>query len=59
MATKFSKGQVVKLNVTTPSGEVQKLRMTEDGVVEYMISWTDANGSVQERWFEENQLTEA
>jgi uncharacterized protein YodC (DUF2158 family) len=58
MATKFSKGQVVKLNVTTPSGEVQKLRMTEDGVVEYMISWTDANGSVQERWFEENQLTE-
>lgn len=59
MATKFSKGQVVKLNVTTPSGEVQKLRMTEDGVVEYMISWTDANGAVQERWFEENQLTEA
>jgi uncharacterized protein YodC (DUF2158 family) len=58
MATKFSKGQVVKLNVTTPSGEVQKLRMTEDGVVEYMISWTDANGAVQERWFEENQLTE-
>lgn len=59
MATKFIKGQNVKLNVAVPTGEVSKLRMTEDGIVEYMISWTDSNGVVQERWFEEDQLTEA
>jgi hypothetical protein len=58
MATKFAKGQTVKLNVLLPSGQVEKLRMTEDGVIEYMITWTDSSGSVHERWFEEDQLTE-
>jgi len=59
MATKFTKGQTLKLNVAVPTGQVSKLRMTEDGVIEYMISWTDGNGIAQERWFEEDQLTEA
>jgi len=59
MATKFIKGQTVKLNTPVPTGAVSKLRMNEDGIVEYMISWTDTNGNVQERWFEEDQLTEA
>ena len=58
MATKFAKGQTVKLNVLIPSGQVEKLRMTEDGVIEYMIAWTDNSGNVHERWFEEDQLTE-
>ena len=59
MATKFVKGQTVKLNVLVPSGPVEKLRMTEDGLFEYMVSWTDGEGNTQERWFEEDQLTEA
>lgn len=59
MATKFIKGQTVKLNVTVPTGAVEKLRMTEDGMIEYMVVWTDDNGNTQERWFEETQLTEA
>jgi len=59
MATKFTKGQSVKLNVTVPTGAVEKLRMTEDGMIEYMVVWTDGDGNVQERWFEEGQLTEA
>lgn len=59
MATKFTKGQVVKLNVTVPTGAVDKLRMNEDGTIEYMVTWTDGDGNAQERWFEESQLTEA
>lgn len=59
MATKFSKGQTVKLNTVVPTGEVTKLRMTDDGDVEYLMSWTDMDGNVQERWFQENQLIEA
>ena len=56
MATKFAKGQEVKVNAIIPHGPVQKLRMDEDGVFYYMISWTDAQGSLQERWFKESDL---
>lgn len=59
MATKFVKGQDVKVNTVVPSGPVQKLRMDEDGVFYYMISWTDVDGVVQERWFKESELIEA
>jgi hypothetical protein len=57
MATKFTKGQQVKLTAVVPQGPVQALRMTEDGVFYYLIQWTDADGSVQQRWFEESELT--
>ena len=56
MATKFAKGQEVRLVSVVPQGEVEALRMSEDGVFSYLISWTDANGTVQNRWFEESQL---
>lgn len=59
MATKFVKGQEVKVVAIVPQGPVLKLRMDEDGVVWYLISWTDADGKVQERWFGEAELTEA
>ena len=59
MATKFVKGQEVKVNTVVPSGPVLKLRMDEDGVFYYMISWTDVDGVVQERWFKESELIEA
>lgn len=52
----FTKGQVVKVNALIPSGPIQKMRMDEDGVISYLIQWTDANGLTHERWFEENEL---
>lgn len=58
MATKFVKGQQVKLIAIVPQGPVLKLRMDDDGVIWYLISWTDAQGKVQERWFREDELEE-
>lgn len=58
MATKFVKDQQVKANAVVPQGPVQKLRMDDDGVIWYLISWQDVNGVTQERWFREDELTE-
>lgn len=57
MATKFAKGQAVKLNAVVPQGPVLALRMDEEGNFFYLIGWTDANGVSQERWFAEDELT--
>lgn len=59
MATKFQKGQEVKVAAVVPQGPVQALRMDEEGNFYYLISWTDAKGAVQERWFDEADLVEA
>ncbi len=59
MATTFKKGDTVKLVATVPQGPVEALRMDEDGNFFYLVSWTDADGTVQSRWFEEAQLTAA
>jgi len=59
MATTFKKGDTVKVVVAVPQGPVEALRMTEDGDVQYLISWTDTSGAVQSRWFDEAQLTTA
>lgn len=56
MATQFKKGDVVKVRAVIPEGPVQALRMDEDGVVSYLIEWTDTEGNVQQRWFEEDTL---
>jgi hypothetical protein len=53
----FKKGDVVSLKVVVPSGPVTAMRMNEDGVISYLIAWTDTEGAQQERWFEEAQLT--
>lgn len=59
MATKFSKGQELKVKAVIPQGPVKALRMDEDGNFFYMIEWTDADGVVQSRWFAEEDLVEA
>jgi hypothetical protein len=59
MATKFAKGETVKLIAVVPEGPVQALRMDEDGNFFYMIEWTDADGNTTQRWFEEAQLEQA
>jgi uncharacterized protein YodC (DUF2158 family) len=56
MATTFKKGDVVKAVAVIPQGPVLALRMDEDGIVSYLVEWTDVNGNAQERWFEESQL---
>ena len=56
MATKFTKGDTVKVIAVIPQGPVEKLRMDEDGNFWYMISWADAEGVKQERWFAEQEL---
>jgi hypothetical protein len=57
MATKFIKGEEVKVIAVIPQGPVEKLRMDEDGNFFYLMTWTDANGDSQERWFAESELT--
>jgi len=59
MATTFKKGDTVKLVAIIPQGPVEALRMDEDGNFHYLVSWTDADGATQSRWFEEAQLTAA
>ena len=59
MATTFKKGDVVKAVAVVPQGPVLALRMDEEGIVSYLISWTDVDENTQERWFEESQLTGA
>lgn len=56
MATKFKKGEVVKLKAVLPEGPVESFRMDQDGNVQYFISWTAASGIPQSRWFDENEL---
>lgn len=59
MATKYSKGQAVKIDVPPPEGPVIALRMDEEGNFFYLVEWTDNSGAKQQRWFEESQLTAA
>jgi hypothetical protein len=56
MATKYTKGQNVKLASVIPQGPVIALRMDEDGTFFYLLEWTDEAGVKQQRWFEESQL---
>jgi len=57
MATKFAKGDKVKLVAVVPQGPIEKLRMDEDGNVFCLLSWVDVDGKNQERWFAESELT--
>lgn len=56
MATKFKKGEAVRINTPVPQGPVMQFRMDDDGNVEYLVQWTDAEGQIQQRWFAEAQL---
>lgn len=56
MATKFTKGQEVKVRTVVPQGEVKALRMDEEGTFFYLLEWADVDNQPQERWFEESSL---
>lgn len=57
--TAFKKGDTVTLKTVTPTGEITKLRMDEDGVVYYLMQWTAEDGTTHERWFTDDQLVAA
>jgi hypothetical protein len=59
MATKFAKGNTVRLVGVVPQGPVQALRMDEEGNFFYLMEWTDSEGNTQQRWFAEDQLEAA
>ena len=59
MATTFTKNQNVRVKAVIPEVPVTALRMNEDGQFFYQIQWTDANGTVQNRWFKEEELEAA
>lgn len=52
----FKKGDVVKLKGVIPTGPVISMRMDEDGNVQCLVEWVDAEGVTQQRWFDEDQL---
>jgi uncharacterized protein YodC (DUF2158 family) len=53
---KFKKGDAVKIKAVIPQGPVVALRMDEDGVIYCLVEWTDVDGTVQQRWFAEDDL---
>ena len=56
MATKFRKGEVVKLDMVVPTGPVQAFRMDDDGTVYCLLEWSDKDGNLKQRWFAEDDL---
>ena len=56
MATRFKKGDVVKLNIVVPNGPILAYRMDDDGVVYCLLEWVDVDGTAQQRWFKEDDL---
>jgi uncharacterized protein YodC (DUF2158 family) len=52
----FKKGDTVKTKGVIPQGPVESMRMDEDGNVQYLIAWVDADGVTKSRWFDEDQL---
>ncbi len=57
--TTFVKGQTVRMKAVVPQGPVVKMRMDDDGKIEYLVEWTTTDGVTQERWFTEDQLESA
>ena len=55
----YKKGDRVRVKSVVPEGPVVALRMTEDGVIYYLVEWTDTDGLSLQRWFIEDQLMEA
>jgi uncharacterized protein YodC (DUF2158 family) len=52
----FKKGDIVKLVAVIPTGPVLAMRMDEDGNIQCLVEWTDADGKAQQRWFDQDQL---
>ena len=58
MAASYKVGQEVKVNIPVPQGLVSTLSVSQEGDIQYLVSWTDVNDVSQERWFSEDDLVE-
>jgi hypothetical protein len=56
MAANFKPGAQVKLNVAPPQGEVLQLSVSQEGDIQYLVEYVDAEGDTQQRWFKEAEL---
>jgi hypothetical protein len=56
MAANFKPGAQVKLNKVLPQGEVKQLDVNQDGDIQYLVEYTDADGNAHQRWFKEDEL---
>ena len=59
MASLYKKGDLVELKAVLPQGNVQSIRMDDEGMVWYLIPWVDSSGQSQQRWFAETELKPA
>lgn len=59
MAASFKIGNRVRLNVTPPQGEVVQLAVDQEGNIQYLVEFVDAEGKSQQRWFKEDELVGA
>lgn len=57
-AVKFARGKLVRQIMPAPiQGEVVRFAFSEqEGTINYLIRWTDAEGQVHERSFDEDQI---
>ena len=58
MAASFKVGHEVKVVTPVPQGLVSTLSVSQEGDIQYLVSWIDGNGVSQERWFSEDDLVE-
>jgi uncharacterized protein YodC (DUF2158 family) len=56
MAASFKVAQNVKLVATVPTGEVKQLSVDQEGNIQYLVEWTNADGTVHQTWFKEDSL---
>lgn len=56
MASTYKKGDVLRLKAVVPQGAVEKIQMTDEGEVQYLISWSDPDGDTNQRWFSETEV---
>jgi uncharacterized protein YodC (DUF2158 family) len=59
MAASFKVGERVKLTSVIPEGPVKTLSVNQDGDIQYLVEWQDADGANQEAWFKEEDLVKA
>lgn len=52
----FKKGDVVRAKIVVPQGPITKMRMDENGTIEYLVEWSDDSGVTHERWYTEDQI---
>lgn len=52
----FKKGDIVKAKIVIPQGPIVKMRMDEDGLIEYLVEWSDGSGVVHQRWYTADQI---